>query len=445
MATGVDAKLLKTTKFPPEFNQKVDMTKVNLQVMKKWIAGKVTEILGTEDDVVIELIFNLIDGPRYPDIKGLQIQLTGFLDKDTPSFCKELWKLFLSAQTSPQGVPKELLEAKKLELIQEKIEAEKAAEEARLRREEFERRDRGRGRGGRGGGDSWRGGRRDDRDFGPSRGPRGGFGRGGGRSPSPRGYRGPPADRGGRRGGRDAYGRERDIYETNTVTVEVTVCPLGFVPVEVEVEECECGQSAFCVEVSEPDPATAWGFAAEGRSQTVKEPPAWWSQPVCLVGQSISGAETSPVLAVTKPITVLLQISISPLAGETHVADGHGAAPGDLVDLCRPRGVGEEEGQIVAAAEQEEAGGAATRLPVFLQTLLATEELTIPGPKVDDDREVLLRGKHLLSDRFVPAQQTKTAEQLANEQKEKELRERLRQMRTSRSDPSGSNVEANRS
>jgi hypothetical protein len=35
MATGVDAKLLKSTKFPPEFNQKVDMQKVNIQVMKK--------------------------------------------------------------------------------------------------------------------------------------------------------------------------------------------------------------------------------------------------------------------------------------------------------------------------------------------------------------------------------------------------------------------------
>lgn len=56
-----------------------------------------------------------------PDIKALQIQLTGFLDKDTAPFCKELWKLFLSAQSSPQGVPKELLEAKKLELIQEKV------------------------------------------------------------------------------------------------------------------------------------------------------------------------------------------------------------------------------------------------------------------------------------------------------------------------------------
>ena len=56
-----------------------------------------------------------------PDIKSLQIQLTGFLEKDTASFCKELWKLLLSAQASPQGVPKELLEAKKLELMQEKV------------------------------------------------------------------------------------------------------------------------------------------------------------------------------------------------------------------------------------------------------------------------------------------------------------------------------------
>ncbi|KAL7820112.1 hypothetical protein V8C26DRAFT_427498 [Trichoderma gracile] len=120
MASAGDARLLKSTKFPPEFSQKVDMQKVNLQVIKKWIANRISEILGNEDDVVIELCFNLIDGPRYPDIKSLQIQLTGFLDKDTAPFCKELWKLLLSAQGNPQGVPKELLEAKKLELMQEK-------------------------------------------------------------------------------------------------------------------------------------------------------------------------------------------------------------------------------------------------------------------------------------------------------------------------------------
>ncbi|GFF37486.1 hypothetical protein IFM61606_00280 [Aspergillus udagawae] len=142
MASSIDAKLLKQTKFPPEFSRKVDMKKVNIEVMKKWIAGKISEILGNEDDVVIELCFNLLEGSRFPDIKSLQIQLTGFLDKDTAKFCKDLWSLCLSAQENPQGVPKELLEAKKLELIQEKIEAEKAAEEARRKKEQEQARER---------------------------------------------------------------------------------------------------------------------------------------------------------------------------------------------------------------------------------------------------------------------------------------------------------------
>jgi serine/arginine repetitive matrix protein 1 len=84
MASSVDEKLLKSTKFPAEFNQKVDMQKVNIEVMKKyvtaalhglrnpvkltyrrWIAGKISKILGAEDDVVIELCFNLLEGTRY--------------------------------------------------------------------------------------------------------------------------------------------------------------------------------------------------------------------------------------------------------------------------------------------------------------------------------------------------------------------------------------------
>ncbi|KAI4263924.1 MAG: hypothetical protein L6R42_000939 [Xanthoria sp. 1 TBL-2021] len=197
MATNVDAKLLKQTKFPPEFSQKVDMKKVNVEVMKKWIAGKISEILGSEDDVVVELCFNLLEGSRFPDIKVLQIQLTGFLDKDTPKFCKELWTLCLSAQSNPQGVPKELLEAKKLELIQEKIDAEKAAEEAQRRRDQERMRDknidnirqreraergRGRGRGDRGYHDYDRRPPRHSRSPPPRR----------QRSPHPTDYRGPP-------------------------------------------------------------------------------------------------------------------------------------------------------------------------------------------------------------------------------------------------------------
>lgn len=65
MAETVDQKLLKATKFPQEFNQKVDMQKVNIEVIKKWIAGKISDIIGSEDDIVIELCFNLLEGSRY--------------------------------------------------------------------------------------------------------------------------------------------------------------------------------------------------------------------------------------------------------------------------------------------------------------------------------------------------------------------------------------------
>lgn len=61
------------------------------------------------------------DTPAQPNIKELQISLNGFLDKDSPKFCHELWKYCISAQENPQGIPKELLEAKKAELLQEKV------------------------------------------------------------------------------------------------------------------------------------------------------------------------------------------------------------------------------------------------------------------------------------------------------------------------------------
>jgi len=47
--------------------------------------------------------------------------MEGFLNKQCAPFCKELWNLMLSAQQSTAGVPKELLEAKKLELQQEQV------------------------------------------------------------------------------------------------------------------------------------------------------------------------------------------------------------------------------------------------------------------------------------------------------------------------------------
>ncbi|KAK0904363.1 hypothetical protein LTR91_012743 [Friedmanniomyces endolithicus] len=165
LTTDVDKRLLRTTKFPPEFNVKVDMTKVNFPVIKRWVQDEIERILGTEDEVVMNTISNLVEESRYPNIKELQISLNGFLDKDAPKFCHDLWKYCISAQEGPNGVPKELLEAKKKELLQEKLEEDRAREEAQKRQEadrereleiarvrDRERSERGRGGGGRYGG-----------------------------------------------------------------------------------------------------------------------------------------------------------------------------------------------------------------------------------------------------------------------------------------------------
>lgn len=55
------------------------------------------------------------------NFKELQYNVTGFLEKEASAFCKELQRLCVSAQSSPQGVPQELVEEKKAELKREKV------------------------------------------------------------------------------------------------------------------------------------------------------------------------------------------------------------------------------------------------------------------------------------------------------------------------------------
>ncbi|KAJ3342868.1 Serine/arginine repetitive matrix protein 1 [Entophlyctis luteolus] len=132
-------KLLKSLKFPPSFSQKasqVDMSKVNISVIKPWITTKVTTLLGFEDELLINYIFEMLqpttDKPLDP--KQLQINLTEFLDaKQAPAFVVALWDLLLSAQESVGGIPRVFLEEKMKEVA--KIEADKAriAEELKRR------------------------------------------------------------------------------------------------------------------------------------------------------------------------------------------------------------------------------------------------------------------------------------------------------------------------
>ncbi|XP_042482622.1 serine/arginine repetitive matrix protein 1-like [Macadamia integrifolia] len=128
------AKLLKSQKFPPELDHLVDMTKVKIDTVKPWIAKRVTELLGFEDEVLINFIYGLLD---RKDVNGkeVQIHLTGFMEKNTGKFMKELWTLLLSAQKNASGIPQQILDATDEELRKKKAEADRITLEIHKRKE----------------------------------------------------------------------------------------------------------------------------------------------------------------------------------------------------------------------------------------------------------------------------------------------------------------------
>ncbi|KAL5661858.1 hypothetical protein ACJX0J_028983, partial [Zea mays] len=66
------------------------------------------------------------EGPSFQQMKMLsvgecvKIQLTGFMEKNTVKFMKELWSLLLSAQQNASGVPQQFLDEKEAEIHQKK-------------------------------------------------------------------------------------------------------------------------------------------------------------------------------------------------------------------------------------------------------------------------------------------------------------------------------------
>mmetsp|Transcript_77851 Transcript_77851/g.241287 ORF Transcript_77851/g.241287 Transcript_77851/m.241287 type:complete len:197 (-) Transcript_77851:52-642(-) len=130
----------KKARFPAHFSQKVNMSKVSMDVMKPWIAQRITELMGFEDDIVVDYCTTqLSEVPEKGlDPKMLQVNMTGFMERKAAPFCSELWKHLLSAQESPVGVPREFIDKKKEDLQQKREEAERVQEELKRRRQELE-------------------------------------------------------------------------------------------------------------------------------------------------------------------------------------------------------------------------------------------------------------------------------------------------------------------
>ncbi len=114
-------KMEKNGLFDPILKTKINLKRCNIPVISKWINTKLNDILGYDDDIVKNLIINLLELDDL-DGKKLQYELTGFLEKQTGSFCKELWDLLIDAQEQANGIPLILLDMiKENESKQKKI------------------------------------------------------------------------------------------------------------------------------------------------------------------------------------------------------------------------------------------------------------------------------------------------------------------------------------
>ena len=118
---------------------------VNIEVMRPWVTKKVTAYLGLEDDIVINMVMAELEKEDEPDPRRMQVNLTGFLERNTGAFMGELWSMCISAQANfaidergkaVKGMPAQLLKEKEDEIMRINKEIQ---ERASKKKEEQER------------------------------------------------------------------------------------------------------------------------------------------------------------------------------------------------------------------------------------------------------------------------------------------------------------------
>ncbi|SGZ56391.1 CIC11C00000002933 [Sungouiella intermedia] len=106
-------------KTPSTFKKPVDISKVNLPVIKVWLEDTIHEQL-PEDDIAVEFIYELLKSEESLAIDTIREQMNDFLgERESLIFCESLWKLLLSAQKDKDGIPEQLLEQRKKQLERE--------------------------------------------------------------------------------------------------------------------------------------------------------------------------------------------------------------------------------------------------------------------------------------------------------------------------------------
>lgn len=101
---------------------------MRIPAFKSWIYHRVSDILGSADEIVGGMIYGRLESGEI-DAKGMLLDISGFMDIDKASLIiNEIWDLLHEAQSRPEGIPQTLINEKKKELERQKqkeIELEK--------------------------------------------------------------------------------------------------------------------------------------------------------------------------------------------------------------------------------------------------------------------------------------------------------------------------------
>lgn len=103
---------------------------INLDALRPWIARRLTELVGIDDEVLTDFFWNTLEAQEEADAGEVQLLLTQFMGKsNAETFAKELWGWLAKAKEAADGIPEELRSE-----YQRLVELKKTTEEAEQRR-----------------------------------------------------------------------------------------------------------------------------------------------------------------------------------------------------------------------------------------------------------------------------------------------------------------------
>ena len=74
-----EKKMMENKVFPKEFDEIVDITKVEVKVVRAWVEKRVTELLGFDDEFLTNFIMSMLEEKSLDSLnpRVMQINLTG--------------------------------------------------------------------------------------------------------------------------------------------------------------------------------------------------------------------------------------------------------------------------------------------------------------------------------------------------------------------------------